>query len=365
MQPFEEQPVGGPPPTQPAIRRIEAIGVRVRLRAQPRLAIALAAAGCALIVLGVVILGGDNLVGDDGGSGSQLPGIVLSAAVVAGGIALLAKQKEGPLASAGALAAALGVPPLLFFLTFDELSFPPYSTEIILVVSTAAWLGLWLVGPARGRPFFLGAAAIGLWATLLELVEGVFTSPFLFVSGIGASFGGDDFDGAGGDPFLDTPDPATIGVLSLLFGLGYLLLARSWDRSGWPGAATPLTFAALVILPLGVFALSSDLQAVGTGVLAIVVGLAVAAHGATVGRRATTWAGAAGAAAGALVIVFDLLDEPTPAGLGLIVVGAAVVAGAEALRRAVDEPDELTPVASTIGPLSPVSPTAPSAPIEF
>ena len=96
--------------------------------------------------------------------------MLLLVVVVAG--LLLPPTVEGPLATAGAVAATFGVPPLLFFVTFDEGSFPPYSTDAILFLSTAAWAIGYLVGPARSRALFLGAAGIGLWTTLLQVDRG-------------------------------------------------------------------------------------------------------------------------------------------------------------------------------------------------
>jgi hypothetical protein len=328
-----------PAPAQaPALDRL---GPRTRRRAEPRLTIALAAAGCALVVLGALVIGGDGLIGDDG-DGSRLPGIVASLAVVAAGFAVLASIRSGPLATAGAVASTLGVPPLLFFLTFDEDSFPPYSTEVILIVSTVVWVLAWAVGPGRGRPLYLGAAALGLWLTVLQLTEEVFTFPFGIFGGFESTtttFSEDPSGGFGFGPEL--PDPTVIGALSLAFGGAYLWLARRWDRTGHAGSATPLTVAAVVALIAAVPFLSEDLETAGSGLLAMALGTAVAAHGASVGRRGTTWLGAAGAAIGVLLVVTEITDEPTPGGALLILAGSGVVAAAEALRRATDEPDEL------------------------
>jgi len=324
--------------TPPALDRV---GPRTRLRAEPRLTVALAAAGCALVVLGTIVVGGDNLAGDDG-DGSKLPGIVVSLAVVAAGFAVLAAIRSGPLATAGAVASTLGVPPLLFFLTFDEGAFPPYSTEVILIVSTVVWAVAWAVGPGRGRPLHLGAAAIGLWLTILQLTEEVFTFPFGIFGGFESTTTTFSEDPSGGFGFnAETPDPTVIGALSLAFGGAYLWLARRWDRTGHAGAATPVTVAAIVALITAVPFLSDDLELAGSGLLAMALGTAVAAHGASVRRRATTWLGAAGAAVGVLLVVTEITDEPTPGGLLLILAGCGVVAAADALRRATDEPDEL------------------------
>ena len=330
------EPTSAAPPADRdgLLRRMAPRTVR---RPAPRLTIALAAAGCALVVLGALVVGGDGLGGDDG-DGSQLPGILLSAAVTAGGFVLLAQTRSGPLATAGAVAGALGIPLLLFFLTFDEGSFPPYSTEAILFVSTAAWALAYVVGPARARPLFLGAAAIGLWLTVLQVTENVLDFPFDVVGSFGVGF---EDDGGFGGFQPDTPDPTTIGMLSLVLAALYLVVARRWDRQGFAGAATPVTAAALVIIPVGLSFMGEELEALGVGLLTTAVGVVVAAHGASVGRRATTWLGAAGAAFGLLVVVGDLVEEATPGGLVLMAVGAGAVVAAEALRRSIGEPDEV------------------------
>src|SRR3546814_2507424 len=88
------------------------------------------------------------------------------------------------MAAAGTVAAPLGVPALLGFLSLDVNDFPPYPTDLILIGTTVAWGGSYLIGPGRGRPFFLGAGLIGLWFTILQLTEGVFDFPFALISGL-------------------------------------------------------------------------------------------------------------------------------------------------------------------------------------
>ena len=134
------------------------------------------------------MIAGDTGLDDSGGDFNRVPGIILSALVVAAGYFVLANLRTGAIATAGAAAAALGVPPLMFFLTFDQNGFPPYSTEGILYVSAGVWLASYFVGPSRGRPFFLGAGLIGLWLAVLQATENVFDAPFLLMGGFfGAS----------------------------------------------------------------------------------------------------------------------------------------------------------------------------------
>src|SRR5688572_19270075 len=153
---------------------LDGLGDRGLRRAEPRTSISLAGAGCALGIVGVLVLAADTGLDDDTGEFSQVPGVLLSLIVVALGYFVLAAAREGALATAGTVAAALGVPAFMFFVTFDQDGFPPYNEEAILMVSAAVWLGSFAFGPARGRPFFLGAGLIALWFTVLELVENVF-----------------------------------------------------------------------------------------------------------------------------------------------------------------------------------------------
>jgi hypothetical protein len=317
----------------PATSFLDSLGARSRRRAEPRPSIAIAGAGCALAVLGVLIVAGDT--GTTDGDFNRVPGILLSALVVAAGYVTLTATRQGPVATAGAAAAALGVPPLMFFLTFDEGSSPPYSTEGILIVSTLVWLATYAIGPGRGRPFFLGAGLVGAWLSVLQLTENVFDAPFVFVGVTASSDGG--FDG----PTIDVPDPTTIALLSLAFGLGYLVLCRWLDRRGHHGTATPFALATLPTLFVGVVAMADDLEQAGTGLLALLVGAALAYHGATVGRRATAWVGGGATALGAAVFLGDMTDDATVGGMLFLAAGIALVAAAHAVAAALNEPDEM------------------------
>jgi hypothetical protein len=360
----------------PATSFLDSLGSRGRWRAEPRASIALAGAGCALAVLGVLIVAGDTGASD--GDFNKVPGIVLSALVVGAGFFTLQSVRQGPLATAGSVAAALGVPPLMFFLTFDQGGLPPYSTEGILIVSTLAWLAAYAVGPGRGRPFFLGGGLIGLWFSLLQITEKVFDAPYgvfgTFAGGfsavtldqdsnaIGGTGGDGSFDGRAGSPFVShfhVPDPTTIGLLSLGLGIGYLLLTRRLDRQGHHGVATPFAFATLPTLVVGVIALADDLEQAGTGLLLVGLGLLLAHQGATVTRRATAWIGGATAASGAAVFMGDMTDDATIGGMLFIASGIGLVAVGHAVARALSEPDEMarTAVAVADSPWAP--PTEP------
>lgn len=137
------------------------LGAWARRRAEPRLWVSLAGAGCVLAVAGILIISGDAQVGDGGGgSGSTAPGIVLCLLVVAAGYLLMHVFRDGPASSAGVAAVALAVPPLVYFVTFDEGAAPPFSVEAILGLPALVWLVSYAAGPGRGRLLLLGAGLI-------------------------------------------------------------------------------------------------------------------------------------------------------------------------------------------------------------
>ena len=361
---------------------LDSLGERSRRRAEPRTSVSLAGAGCALGIVGVLVLAADAGLDDNTGEFSQLPGILLSGLVVALGYFVLSAARRGSLATAGTVAAVFGVPAFMFFVTFDEDGFPPYNTEAILIVAAVVWLGSYLVGPAKGRPFFLGSGLIALWFTVLELTENVFDAPF---TGLGGFFFGTEqsfeFDATGeaidpstgeiidpstgfgpsGDfdePSFDAPDPATIGMLSLGLGIAFLVVGRWLDRKGHHGAATPFSFAAIPCLAVGVIGLADDLEMAGSGLLLVVIGLALAYGGATIWRRATSWIGGGAMALGLALFLGDMAgDNATTGGMLYIAGGIGMVFIGHLIASVIDEPDELT--VTTAGPR--IRAVAPSA----
>ena len=353
------------PPAAP-VPFLDRLGERALRRAEPRFGVALAGAGCALAVLGVVIIGLDSAFegfADDGDGGGRVPGIVLSALAVGLGYLLLLRAPIGPLSTAGVAAAALGVPPLVFFLTFEDDSFPPYSAEAILLLSAAVWLITWLVGPGRGHGFFLGLALGAVWLLALEVTEDVFDSPFTFLGFMAfefeesfdepvvaddpSTFTEDDFTFEEDGFDFDFPDPTNIGVLSLVFGTAYVGGSRVLDRRGRAGAATAVLAAGIPALVVGIGSLTDDLDQAGTGVLLVLVGALLALHGATVGRRFTTWLGAAGVAWGVGAIVSDPVDDAPEVGVLVLLAGVGIVVVAALVAETWREPSELVPGPST------------------
>lgn len=332
---------------------LESLGARGARRAEPRASIALAGAGCALAVVGVLLLAGDASDGS-GGSFNRAPGVVLTALLVAVGVGLMHQVREGALATAGAVATGLGIPALVGFAILGD---SEGSIQSTLALSTALWGLAYVTGPGRGRPLFLGLGLFGAWSFVLQLVSSTSTSiafaPLLGLDGpasSGGSFspypggyaGGDTYPGTGrsGGAFSD-PDFATVGMVSLAIGVAYVLLSRRLDRSGRRGMSTPFAVVAFLALAQGLVSMVVELRLTAGGLLVAIVGLGLVLHGATAGRRFTTWSGAAVVVGGLVMCLLDNVDELAVAGLVFLATGASVVAGAQALAHRLGEPDEM------------------------
>jgi hypothetical protein len=362
-RPAEPEPVldGVDAPIVTKRSLLDGLGPRVDRRPEARLGISLAGAGAAIIVVGVLSLGGDQLVGS-GGSGSQAPGALLTLAVIAIGVALIAKFHHGPMAAAGVAASAIALPAFLFFVTFSKNTAPPFDT--ILLLATLGWLAGYTLGPGRGHNFYLGAALVGLWLWFIEVTEHVFSFPLGFLTGLArvsntGSIGSisDSGLGLGGGP-----DASTVGTYSLIFAAGYLVIAALLDRRGRLGAGTPFAFAGIVTLVLGISFLSNDLEQFGTGLAFVVAGLVLAYVGATGGRRATNWIGGILVFAGVTTIVSNWFTDATPFGLAEIVVGAALIVGAQWLTTTFREPPETEVVLSRFYRVGSTQPSGPPPP---
>jgi hypothetical protein len=337
------------------------LGAWAGRRAEPRLWISLAGAGCALAVAGVVIISGDALVGDEGFSdGSRVPGIILCLVVAAAGYVLLHLFGESPAATAGVTTIALAVPPLFYFLTFDADGTPPWSAEGILILSALVWLVSYVIGPARGRPLLLGAGLVAVVLLAFQLTEEPFSAGFDETTFVDESPFVPDEPFPADEPFAaeaevsseaEEPDPTTLGIISLAFGAAYLAAARLLDRRGFAGTATPFVVASLAAIPAGIAFLGEDLEAAGAGAASIVAGLVVAWFGARSGRRASTVIGAGGVALGIILVIADAMQEssPTSIGIALLMVGGAVALGAQLLHLQTGESPQMTPGPSVFG----------------
>jgi hypothetical protein len=341
---YPQAPPPQPPPATPArgARFSGRLGLRAVRRPAARQGVALAGVGVGLAVVGVIVWGGDFLTsgGDGGGGGGdsrRVLGIGLSLLVVATGYVLVIGRRRGPLATAGVAASALGLPVLLGFLTYDATSLGssglPFSLDAIAVVSVLAWVISYLfVAGARGHAFYVGLATVTIWIYLLDKATSDTFAPANLVGAL--------------DPFgIEVgvePDWSTVAALSLVFGLGYYVVGLVLDRAGRHGAAVPFIVSGFLATTTGIAAAATDLHAIGTGVLLIVVGLFLGAFAARARRRFTTWAWSAGVAVGVIVIIGKLADDNnTAAGLALIASGAVIVLVAQLLSTALLESDDM------------------------
>jgi hypothetical protein len=332
--------------TSPQAGVLARLDSRARRRPEPRLGVSLAGAGIALAVIGVLVWSGDYLTSANGGTGGasssrQLLGVGLSLLVVAVGYFLAVQIRQGPLATAGVAASALGLPVLLGFTTFDSGSSGlPFSLDAVVIVSVVVWLGSYLVVPGtRGHSFYLGLATVVFWLYVLDKAE-----PSLFTGRPFLSFllGGD----SGILPVSDrsVPDWTTVAALSLIFGLVYYATAFLLDRSGRPGVGVGFLVGGFLATWVGIAATTPDLHALGTGIVLVVIALALSTYGARAGRRFTTWAWTAGIALGVSVIIDHFAsNNSAAAGVALILSGVLVVAAGHLLRNVLHEPEDVAP----------------------
>ena len=286
------------------------------------------------------------------------------------GYFVLSAVRRGPLATAGTVAAALGVPAFMFFVTFDENGLPPYNTEAILIVSTVVWLGTYSVGPAKGRPFFLGSGLIGCGSPCSSSPRTSSNPRSSGAAFFGAFYVEDAFESSGtaidpetgeiidtGDlgptgidePAFDTPDPVTIGLLSLALGRR-LPARRPRARPARPPRHRHAVHVRGDPVPGGRASSASPTTSrrPGSGLLLAVIGLALAYNGATIWRRATTWIGGAAMALGLALFLGDMAgDSATTGGMLFIAGGIAMVFLGHLLASALDEPDELAVTTAT------------------
>jgi hypothetical protein len=344
---YPHYPAGGQPAAPPPRRPLtELLGIRAYRRPEPRLGVALAGVGVALVIVGILLWAGDYVIegslsslsgsGSGGSDARRLLGVVLSLAVIVLGYTLVIRRRRGPLATAGVAASALGVPVLFAFLTLDLHSGSPVSADAVAIVSILVWLLTYLYVPgARGHAFYLALAGLYLWEYVLgKTVDGGLAGPAL--SSVQARllpFGGSSTD----------PDWASVAGVSIVFGLLYYALAFALDRRQRGGVAVALVVPGFVATAAGLAALAAEISdATGTGLVLILFGVVLGAYGGRAGRRFTTWVWAAAAGSGLLAVVADQLDANSVAvgGVVLIVLGVALVVLTHVVSRASGEPDE-------------------------
>lgn len=338
---------------------LERLGAWAARRPEPRLWISVAGAGCLMAVTGLLAIAGDAQVDDSGDVGSTTPGILIFLLVVVAGYLLMQFLRETPAATAGVTAVVLGMPVLAYFLTFDESDALPFSIEAILGLPALVWLVSYFVGPGRGRPLLLAAGLIFGWLFALQIVEDPANArslepPLIEDGTIGAPFEDEygyddeynDFEaeetryGSDGDPSW-----TTVGVISVVFGAGYLVATRLLDRRGHAGTATSFVVAGHIAVPVGLAYLADTLEVAGTGVAFVIAGGLIAWLGAVGGRRFTTIIGAVEMIFGLYLVVGDAMKESTATNIGvaLFVLGGVIVGLAHLLHMITGETAQTVP----------------------
>ena len=326
------------PPQSPAPAPV-AVDDRTRRFAQRPLPLAggaIAGAGIALAVFGVIIWGGNYAItggsGAFGGGTRNALGIVLSLVVVALGYIVVATTRTGPLATAGVAASALGVPTVLGFITLDLSSGTPIDLNVVFIGSILIWVFSYLVMPgARGHGFYVGLSGIALWIYLVIKIEpNLFALPFLAAE---RTFLGPDSPVSDPTRHLDA-----LAAVSLILGALYYVSAFALDESERAGAATPFVVAGFPALLGGVLFAANAVNLVGTGILLIVIGAALAMYGARARRRFTSWIWAAAMAVGVILEIGKALpDNDAAAGAAFVVVGVVLVLIGVAVSAALSE----------------------------
>jgi hypothetical protein len=164
-----------------------------------------------------------------------------------------------------------------------------------------------------------------------------------------------------------------IGLVSVLFGVGYLGALYVLDRKRWNGVATAFVIPGVVALTTGTQSLGNAAHhAWAGGAMTFVAGLFIGVIGDRTGRRFTTWTGGIVAALGGLTVALDSAHitqaarngDVKLAGPGLIVVSfgigliaTAFIIGQIMRRPSAPPPDDLE---AERGPGPEAAPPAPA-----
>lgn len=337
------------PPGRPGATLVARLGERALHRARPRLGTTLAGLGVGVTFVGLVIWGTSyttlsavSAISDGGsfdGATSSHHYLValLSFLVTVAGAVLAVRAPRGPLTTAGIGLVALGVPITVQYLTQSSSLVPTGDVDAVYWISVLTYLVCYLAVPGmRGHTIFLGVTLFLTWSYVLQTVV-----PSA-ATGLG-SFAGRFVPSAAATPATSV-NSTTIALVSLLFGALYYLAAWRLDRSGRHGVAVAFVATAVVPTLTGLATLAPDLHRAGTGAAFLVAGLLIALYGSRHERRFTTWFWGLAAVGGAIAMVTEVADGSVATlGVGLMVLGAVVVAAAWAMAHALGEQDDMTP----------------------
>lgn len=185
------------------------------------------------------------------------------------------------------------VPFSFLWLMFSRIE--KFELGLALILAGIAMAILWALPGFRARPSVLAAAV--LW-TVLGIVLLIVQSDLQ-----------DRINGMGLGSLGEVANDA--GFITMLIGIGLLVVGRNFDRKLWPNLATPFIAVGIFSLILGTFGYLSrdDLGEVWSAILVVVLSLAVIAVGASAKRRATTWIATFFLAIGFITLITSILSD--------------------------------------------------------
>lgn len=272
-------------------------GPALQQRPRPTFRGAVAAAGGALVGIGVGAIAGNVLKQEPRAAAAVIAALFLAM----GYAALLAAPPR--FVPAGLVLVAPAPALLAGALTISSDS---SSATPTLLVATVLWAACWLI-PVTRRSLVLGLALAGLWLTLVALAVDT-------------------------NVLSDAPTQVfqkhEVWSLSLAVGVVYLLSGLVFDRKGWAGFSTPFFAIGDIAFYIGVTGTVSHIDGVGGPLLVVLASLALTFVGGAGGRRLTTWLGGGGVVIGSLTLTAQLLDtdKVVPNALLILVLGVALLA---------------------------------------
>lgn len=266
-------------------------------RPRPTFRGAVAAAGGALVGIGA-----SGVVGNVAKDSPRVAAAMIALMLLAAGyLALL----QAPLTFAPAALTMIAPAPAILAGAFTVA--PNYdSPTLTLLVAAAGWAFAWLI-PITRRSLFLGLALAAGWLSAVS---------------VAANAG---FASVNVTQFLQDNGA---WLLSLVIGVGLLVVGLLFDRRGWGGFATPFIAVGDLAFVSGVLGTVARIDGVGGPLLVVGASLALSFVGDAGGRRLTTWLGAAGVIVGCLALTSQLLDagDVYENALVIAVFGAALLA---------------------------------------
>lgn len=297
-------------PTAPARSFLDSLGRDATTRSAPDFPTAMGGIGGLIVGAGIVALIGQS--GDR--VAIVLAGLVTFA--VALGVVRFVAPNVGFLTSPAVSVAVIGIfTTAIGVIVSDDGATGTDTPFQVLLLAGLLCVAAWSLPGFRGRPFLLGVALVVIPLALAGLVAGGSSCEFQSEC--------NPFESAAGSAGLSSG----AGVVLAIIGCLMLLAVRRLDALGRPGLATTFAAACIIDLVIGAFLVAVDLGSTGGPLLVALTGIALGVVGHLGERRGLTWTGAALAAGGVAVAIFDLVDteSSTLGGIVAVLTGAIVI----------------------------------------